>query len=166
MQCLDQKLSEHLIYPESDGALAQAIKWGSISNLPISIRDISDAQTIFGPSIASLKGKSTAFCPESRERVQVNKLEEKNLTLTIDIIYVSGEAFLVSLSNPIDYFTLKQIDSKSSTTLAKVIASIMSLYRGEGFFVHSKLIAERFRSRSSLTLYFNAPLHLHYRIAI
>jgi hypothetical protein len=39
----------------------------------------------------------------------VNKLEEKNLTLTIDIIYVSGEAFLVSLSNPI---TLKQIDSK------------------------------------------------------
>jgi hypothetical protein len=31
------------------------------------------------------------------------------------------------------YFTLKQIDSKSPTALAKVIASIMSLYRGEGF---------------------------------
>jgi hypothetical protein len=76
-----------------------------------SIREKSNAQTIFGPSIASLKGKSTAFCPESRERVQVNKLEE-NLSLTIDIIYVSGEAFFVSLSNPIDYFTLKQIDSK------------------------------------------------------
>ena len=44
-----------------------------------------------------MKGKSTANKPVSQERIQIDKLEEKSISLIIDIIYVNGDTFFVSL---------------------------------------------------------------------
>jgi hypothetical protein len=122
---LARELSQRLGY-ESDASLTQAIKWGAISNIPISVGDISNANEIFGPCIASLKGKSTAVKATSQERTEINKLESKSISVIIDIISVR---FFVLLSDPIDYFTCRQIESKSVTILSKVLASIIAMYR-------------------------------------
>jgi hypothetical protein len=83
-----------------------------------------------------MKGKSTA---QSHEAETIKKLEEKMISLTIDIIYVDGDAFFVSLSDPINFFILKKIESKSLASLSVVLASVISMYRGEGFVVHTVL---------------------------
>lgn len=70
---------------ESYQSLILAIRHGSISNLPITIRDVHNAVKIFGPCVPSLKGKAVAHKIAIHDAIEIEKLEEKQQSLEIDI---------------------------------------------------------------------------------
>jgi hypothetical protein len=71
---------------ESYSSIYQAIKHGTISNIPFSIRDVTNAEKILGSLVPSLKGKSVAQGINLRDAVAINKMEQKQQTLDIDMI--------------------------------------------------------------------------------
>jgi hypothetical protein len=142
-----REVSKRLAY-ESDASLIQALKKGTINNMPITIRDIQKARAIFGPDIASLKGKATAKTPDFIERMEVNKLDEKSLSLYIDLIYIDKDCYFTSLSIPLNFFTCKYLGNRSDTSTAQTsgkslssleqtLTSVITMYRGESFVIHS-----------------------------
>jgi len=73
------------------------------------------------------------------------KLADKSIQLYIDIMYVNNEAYLISISKPInltivDY--LKGYNSqgpKSVDVINKTIINIINIYRSEGYFIYEIL---------------------------
>lgn len=86
---------------ESYGSTYQAAKNGTISGLPFTTRDVVNAEKIFGPLAPVLKGKSVAHSINVRDAVVIDKMEEKQQTLDLDIFYCGQLPFLLSLSNPL-----------------------------------------------------------------
>jgi hypothetical protein len=79
------------------------VRSNMIKNFPISPTDITNAHKIFGPDIATLKGKTVRRTPAGvmTEYVKIPKeiiSLNKNVTLAVDIMFVCGIPFMVSIS--------------------------------------------------------------------
>jgi hypothetical protein len=73
---LVRNIQKRLDY-ESAGGLARAVREGSISNLPITLHDIHQADKILGPNVAEIKGKRVQrkapyLCESECRRVRIN----------------------------------------------------------------------------------------------
>jgi hypothetical protein len=77
-----------------------------IANCPVTVKDIRNANRIFGPDLANLRGKTTRKKPE---HVRVDYVEiprdlvdmHKYVTLVADVMFVNGLPFLVTSSRGI-----------------------------------------------------------------
>ena len=110
---------------ESDSSLIRAIKTGSINNLPITIKDVQIAQSIFGSSIAALKGKSTAKPGVIIERIAINRSLDKDQVIFIDLIYINSECFMAALSNPLNLLSTFYLGSGTSTKTSSTLEKIL-----------------------------------------
>ena len=87
----------------SEGDMATMISRGIISNCPITVGDVRAAKEIFGPDMASIKGKTVR---RKSPRVQVRYVDvpeeiyqrNKKVCLALDIMTVNGLPFLVTVS--------------------------------------------------------------------
>jgi hypothetical protein len=123
---------------ESAGGLARAVREGSISNLPITLHDIHQAEKIFGPSVAEIKGKRTQRKAPYVQESEVQKSEDKFQDLHIDIMFVQKEAFLVSVGDPIDLTMVDPLkinsnQGKNAERILEVIMAHVSSYWTQGF---------------------------------
>jgi hypothetical protein len=86
-----------------------------IVNFPVTVHDISNANRIFGPNLANLRGKMTTTKPE-RVRVEIVCIPRdfvqmhKYVTLVVDVMFINGLPFLVAFLRglnlvKIEYFT-------------------------------------------------------------
>ncbi len=66
-----------------------------LTNCPVTVRDVDNANRIFGPDLANLRGKTTRKKPERvlveyvqipRDFVQLHKY----VTLVVDVMFVNG----------------------------------------------------------------------------
>jgi hypothetical protein len=71
--------------------------------------------------------------------VEINKMEQKQQTLDIDIFYVDQLPFLVSLSSPLKLCIVDLLSKgdKAFSNLSKVLTEHLNLYRSEGFYINS-----------------------------
>jgi hypothetical protein len=74
-----------------------------IKNCPVTSIDVTNANKIFGPDLETLKGKTVRITPPpvATDYVQITKeivYLNRNVTLAIDIIFVNGLPFMVSIS--------------------------------------------------------------------
>eukprot|EP00804_Cyclotella_cryptica_P025530 CCRYP_012008-RA/>CCRYP_012008-RA protein AED:0.36 eAED:0.36 QI:0/-1/0/1/-1/1/1/0/251 len=107
----------------SKAAFKREVSWTSPSSLfndsPITTKDITNSRKIFGPSTACMKGKwvrgrHAAVRPEyvtiPDELVSINKY----VTLAVDVMFVSGLPFLVTLSRRIRYVTVQFVPRRTA----------------------------------------------------
>jgi hypothetical protein len=108
-----------------------AVSTGQIKNCPVTPTDIKIAEIIFGPSIMCLKGKTVRRTTKQVRMEPINiplSISEtyRNVTLAVDIMFVGGYRFLVSVSEHIVFGTAGYLrDAK--------IVRICNLYRTRGF---------------------------------
>ena len=78
------------------------IRTGSIKNIPrITKQDVIRADRIYGKDISALKGRTTKTKADTVNFEFVPKPVMVNQVLHIDVMFVEGKPFLISLSCPL-----------------------------------------------------------------
>ena len=104
-----------------------------ISNCPIPVGDTINSENIYGPSVASLKGKSTRIKPRPiikdgiQVPIEIYKFNSK-IELCIDVVYINGIAFLVSIDRQVKCRSIIHItyqNEEFSKALTKYFKSII-----------------------------------------
>jgi hypothetical protein len=123
-------------YPSPQSLIAM-INSGSIINCPVTAHDVARAKEIFGPDLGALCGKSR------KKKVKVPPMEfllrevASNQTLAVDIMFLGGIAFLVSISTPLELTVVTEHGrTKGSRALAPVktaLSSQLTLYSKRQF---------------------------------
>ncbi len=83
------------------------IRSGMISNCPVTPTAVQNANQIFGPNLAAVRGRMVRRTPES---VTTNIVEipraipeqHQRVTLAVNIMFINGVPFLVSISRGIN----------------------------------------------------------------
>jgi hypothetical protein len=141
---LVREVQRRLGFP-SESTLAQAIRNGSISNLPITVKDIESAVSMEGRSAATLQGKAHTCNSPQVPLVQTKQLSEKRVTLYVDIMYVEKEPYLLSVGEPMGVTLvnvlatdpMSKLGSKTSENLKAHLLAQIARYSLFGFTVSS-----------------------------
>jgi hypothetical protein len=95
-----------------------------IHNFPISPANITNARAIFGPGLASIRGKMVQRTPAPmvadyvdvpRSVVAANKI----VTMVADIFFVDKMAFLITASWRIKFVTAEHLQIRTALNLSK-----------------------------------------------
>jgi hypothetical protein len=111
------------------------INTGGIVNCPVTAHDVYRANRIYGPVIASLKGKSKLKSPEVVKVEHIPRPVISELTLHVDIMVVEGIYFLVSVSMPLGLTMCNYLMNKSIQIVRKAMLQQIAMYRAEAFTV-------------------------------
>lgn len=119
-----------------------------LPNCPITKQDVIAAEDIFGPA---LKGKTTRRRPDA---VQVNLVDiphdivarYREVVLAVDIMYVNGVMFFMTVSRNIKFGTAELVLSKSNKKLFNAIKQVQKTYRQRGFWLTHLLIDGEFEA--------------------
>jgi hypothetical protein len=120
-----------------------------IQDCPITTENIKHAHTLFGPDLATIRGKSvwrkpsrvvTDYVDISRTIVDVNK----QVTLAVDVMFVNLVPFLVSVSRMINLILIEHAPKRTATKLGELIQQILWVYARAGFTVQTVLMDNEF----------------------
>ena len=117
-----------------------------LQDCPITRGDIRAAEKIFGPSIASLKGKTVRRNAPTVELPHIGSIPPsimrryESVILAVDIMFVNGLRFLMSISRHIQFGTSEAIANAKHETLKESILQITRTYTQRGFKVVTLLM--------------------------
>jgi Reverse transcriptase (RNA-dependent DNA polymerase)/Zinc knuckle len=109
-----------------------------LPNCPVTRQDILAAEDIFGPAVASLKGRTTRRSP-APVRVGFANIPHdimsryKDIVLAVDTMYVNNIAFFITVSRHIKFGTAEMISSKSNKVMITAIKQVQQIYQQRGF---------------------------------
>ena len=111
-----------------------------IKDCPVKLKNCNDSKVIFGPELAGHQGKKVRQKPQ---RVEVEYVAiprdiyslHRFVTLTADIMFVNGVAFLITLSRQIRLVTIEHVPSRTALQLSNSLTKVKQLYGRGGFTV-------------------------------
>ena len=109
-----------------------------IKNCPIDSTDISNARAIFGPDLASVRGKTVLRKPKSRVEEYVALPKElvsrhKFISMAADVFFVNVIAFLIKVAIKLKFVTVEHTPVRSAKSLVKHIKRVLQVYNRVGF---------------------------------
>jgi hypothetical protein len=114
-----------------------------ILNCPVTVDDAKRALIIYGPDIATLKGKTNRGQPATRipdfTAVPIPApilMYHQNITLCIDFFFVQGQCFLHTISRKLQYRTVHPVDNRHASTIHTCIDRVVKQYTSRGFIVN------------------------------
>ena len=118
----------------TDDRFKQMVRSKSFTNCRVKVSDVTNAKTIFGPYLPCLEGETTRQKPE---RVDPEYTEiprdfyelHKFVTLTDDVIFMNGVAFLTTLSQDIRLFTYEHVPSHTAKQLIRSLIFLCNCRR-------------------------------------
>jgi hypothetical protein len=126
----------------SEAEFQQILSGNFLQNCPVTAADAKRALTIYGPDIATLKGKTTRT--EAAEHVPTfdaiplppTILEHhKNVTLCVDFFFVQGLVFMHTISRGIGFCTVSRVNERNKPTILKEIKAVLNVYHSRGLIV-------------------------------
>lgn len=124
---------------------------GGIRNCPVTPLDAQRALLIYGPDIATLKGKTTRTGAAPRMPMfdalplPPHLLEHYgNVVLCIDFFFVQGHAFLHTVSRDIQFRTVSHVPDRKHATILQEVLAVIKLYHSRGFRVRDVHVDNEF----------------------
>jgi len=113
-----------------------------IRDCPVRPARVKRALYLFGPDVATLKGKTTRSTPPHAPNHDVIPVPahikewHDDITLCIDILFVNGLPFLHSISSNINFRTVEEVPSRAYKHLLSSVQNITNVYQAREFNVH------------------------------
>ena len=122
-----------------------------IPNCPVTIQDIKNAEFVWGPDIGCVKGKTvwsqpSVVCVTGTAITMQIMQQYKNVTLSVDIMKVTGIPFLMTISKHIKFGSAGKLDSMKNSHILKHFKAIIGAYVTRGFQVTIILADNQFES--------------------
>lgn len=122
-----------------------------IKNCPVSAKDITAADHIYGTDVGILKGKTTRRkSPRVRFHhtdIPVSIMQRyQTVTLCVDIMKVNGIPFLMTISRHIRFGTAKHLLNQQNNSILSGLKEVCGTYRQRGFRIHLILADGQFES--------------------
>jgi hypothetical protein len=115
---------------------------------PITLQDISNACTIFGPSVACARGKWVRGKSPRVEpgyiSIPANLITFQYDILAADVMFVCGAPFLLTLSRKIRFVTVQFVPRRTAGKLSNGIKNVLNLYNRAGFRIQTCLMDGKF----------------------
>ena len=128
------RLRANLGYP-SVSDLTRSIKNGGLLNCPVTVRDVHRAVRIYGQDLAVLKGQTTRKKPEHvpiEVLLEEKAMEFKQLTAAMDIMFVTGVPFLLTVSRGLSLLVTQAVEGRNVGHLKKGVEAIQATYAKHG----------------------------------
>lgn len=116
----------------SDKDYLKLFKNNGIKNCPFDERDVKRAIEIYGPNLAMLKGATVRKASEVVRIENVEKANNKQVTVCLDIMFVSG-LMLLSISRRLNLLMVRYVDSRNTASMKTGMAAIIAAYQSEGY---------------------------------
>jgi hypothetical protein len=121
-----------------------------ITNCPITVKDVENANPIFVPDLVNLRGKTIRTKPEHVriEYVQIPRdfVElHKYVTLMADVMFVNGLPFLVTSLRGISLVTVEYLKSRTAKKLVHTLEKVVRIYGTAGFIMQTALMDMEFK---------------------
>ena len=135
---LARELSRKLLHPAST-KMHTILSKNQLLNCPVTLADAKRADHIYGPSIPSLRGRTTRVRPTHKQaHIPVNipqamYAEYKDVTLNIDFFYVNGIAVLHTISNCLTFRSVDFPPSRSEAQIMHAYNRVKRVYGARGF---------------------------------
>jgi hypothetical protein len=133
----------------TDAQFLEMVRNNTIKNCPIKPEHITNANSIFGSSIAGVRGKTVRHKPEQVEPEPGCIADNfhclhRFVMLTADVMFVNGIAFLTTLSQKLRLGTVEQLPLCTATQLSHSLMKIVRLYARTGFIVRVIMMDQEF----------------------
>jgi hypothetical protein len=120
-----------------------------LTNRPITVRNVDNANRIFDPDLANLRGKTTRTKPERVRGKNVQILRDfiqlhKYVTLVVDVMFVNGLPFLVTSLRGLSLVTIEHLPSRTAKHLTLTLERVFRIYATAGFMVQMAMIDMEF----------------------
>jgi hypothetical protein len=101
-----------------------------ITSCPITTTNISNARAMFGPDLASIRGKTVQRTPVpvvADYVVVLCSLVETNkvITMAADVFSVDSTAFLLTMSRQIKFITAEHVPMRTAKSLARHLDQVL-----------------------------------------
>ena len=120
--------------------IIEGINKGRILNLPVTKSDFNTATQIWGKDLGSVVGKTIRKTPNTVVIEQSEPMIDKSVILCVDIFYIGGLTFLLSVSRNLNMYMVSHVASRKVSVLKDAISSQVSTYKSKGFVVKYILI--------------------------
>ena len=128
----------HALGCPSNANLKQIIKMNSIKNFPVTTEDIDLTEKVYGPDVASLKGKTFQQIPAPivNDVIEIPReliASQYNVDLCIDTMFVNSLAFLTTVSKAIKFRTCDYIPNRKVVEYKTALTKVIHQYTDDGF---------------------------------
>ena len=101
-----------------------------IPNCPVIVQDIKNAEFVWGPELGCLKGKTARqTSPKIRlENISIPMQimqQYRNITLSVDVMKVTGIPFLMTISRHIKFGSAGKLDNMKNSHIIKHFKAII-----------------------------------------
>ena len=132
-----RNLQAGLAFP-SDPDLKWALQSNVIKDCPLTVADLCTATTVYGKSIAMLKGKTVKSAPPVvRQNIMEIPKEirvlHKKVTLCIDVFFVNKIPFFLTYSLVICFLSVTHLTGQKAPDIFKALKAMCNYYLQHGF---------------------------------
>ncbi len=126
-----------------------------VTNCPVTVPDVDNANQIFGPDLTNLRGKAIRTKPE-RVRVKYVQIPRdfvqlhKYVMLVADVMFVNGLPFLVTYSQGLSLVTIEHLQSRTTKRLVHTLERVFRIYATAGFVIQTALMDMEFEKLKSM----------------
>ena len=109
-----------------------------IQNCPVTVEDVNIAESIFGPDMGTLKGKTVRRKPPivKSDLVEIPpELKEKHqgVTLCVDLMHVNGLPMLTAIDKAVRYRSTCSLNDRTADEICKELRKIIKFYKRAGY---------------------------------